>query len=171
MIYKIVLDSYDSSSYVGDQFNATYYINFNQFITNQEDFNKHYKLTVSITSVSSYTTESGFNPSVLYYYSLDFSKQSTHNYNFNNRRKDITGVLRFENNAIKYKSITTGGDTVYDIPLHIKVDDGPFFIDNLKNVSNISFQVFSGFDNNTFISTDNSKSKYIVTLTLEQVKY
>ena len=80
MIYKIVLDSYDTTSFIGPQFNATYYIDFNKIITNQEDYNKPYKLNISITSISAYTTESKFSVSTnLYYYSVDFSKQLTRN--------------------------------------------------------------------------------------------
>ena len=56
MIYKIVLDSYDTTSFIGTQFDASYYIDFNKIITNQEDFNKPYKLYISITSVSAYAS-------------------------------------------------------------------------------------------------------------------
>ena len=40
MIYKIVLDSYDTISFIGTQFDVSYYIDFNKIIINQEDFNK-----------------------------------------------------------------------------------------------------------------------------------
>ena len=143
MIYKIVLDSYDTSSFTGTQFNATYYVDFNKFITNQEDFNKPYKLNVSITSISSYTSESGLTPSTnLYYYSVDFSKQLTRNATFTNTRKPIKGVLGFENNADAYISTTAGANSVYQTKQNIKVDDGPFFLNNLNNINNITFQVF-----------------------------
>lgn len=172
MIYKIVLDSYDTSSFTGTQFNATYYIDFNKFITNQEDFNKSYKLNVSITSVSSYTADSELIPTTnLYYYSANFSKQLTLNATFTNTRKPITGVLRFENNADAYISTTAGANSVYQTKQNIKVDNGPFFLNNLNNINNITFQVFKGSDNTIFSPADNTKSKYIVILTLEQVKY
>ena len=51
------------------------------------------------------------------------------------------------------------------------MDDGPFFINNLQNITNITFQVFKGSDNTIFTPGDYNKSKYIVILTLEQVKY
>jgi len=171
MIYKIVLDSYDTSSFTGTQFNATYYIDFNKFITNQEDFNKPYKLNVSITSISSYTIESELTPTNnLFYYSVDFSKQLTRNATFDKTRKPITGVLRYENNADAYISTTAGANSVYQTKQNIKVDDGPFFLNNLKNINNITFQVFKGSDNSIFTPADNTKSKYVVILTLEQVR-
>ena len=171
MIYKIVLDSYDTSSFTRTQFNATYYIDFNKFITNQEDFKKPYKLNVSITSISSYTTDSELTPTTnLYYYSVDFSKQLTRNATFSRTRKPITGVLRFENIADVYISTTVAADSVYQTKTNIKVDDGPFFLNNLKNINNITFQVFKGSDNSIFTPADNSKSKYVVILTLEQVR-
>ena len=165
MIYKIVLDSYDTTSFTGAQYNATYYTNFNEFMLNPIHLNKAYKMYVEITSVSTYTAQSWFDPSVLYYYSVDFSKQGTHCYSYNNTRKDITGFLRFENNANVYTS--SGGGTAYQTPLNIKVSDGPFYIDNLLNVSNITFQVFTANNNATFTPTtaDGSKSYYTVILT------
>ena len=171
MIYKIVLDSYDTSSFTGTQFNATYYIDFNKFITNQEDFNKPYKLNVSITSISSYTIESELTPTNnLFYYSVDFSKQLTRTATFSRTRKPITGVLRFENNVETYQSTVVGTDTGYITKQNIKVDDGPFFLNNLKNINNITFQVFKGSDNSNFTPANNTKSKYVVILTLEQVR-
>ena len=172
MIYKIVLDSYDTTSFIGPQFNATYYIDFNKIITNQEDYNKPYKVNISITSISAYTSESGFTVNTdLFYYCVDFSKPLTHSSSFSITRRPITGVLRFENNADAYISTTAGANSVYQTKANIKVDDGPFFINDLNNITNITFQVFTGSNNAIFTPADNSKSKYIVILTLEQVKY
>ena len=172
MIYKIVLDSYDTTSFIGTQFDASYYIDFNKIITNQEDFNKPYKLYISITSVSACASLSELSASTnVYHYSVDFSKQLKRSSNFNTTRRPITGVLRFENNSDLYVSTTVGGDTTYQTKSNIKVDDGPFFINNLNNINNITFQVFKGSDNTIFTPGDYNKSKYIVILTLEQVKY
>ena len=102
---------------------------------------------------------------------MDFSKQLTHSSSFSIKRRPITGVLRFENNADAYISTTAGANSVYQTKANIKVDDGPFFKNNLNSITNISFQVFTGSNNVTFAPADNSKSKYIVILTLEQVKY
>ena len=79
---------------------------------------------------------------------VDFSKQLTRNATFTNTRKPITGVLRFENNADAYISTTAGANSVYQTKQNIKVDDGPFFLNNLNNINNIT-----------------------VILTLEHVKY
>ena len=172
MIYKIVLDSYDTTSFIGTQFDASYYVDFNKIITNQEDFNKPYKLYISISSISSYSVDSEFTCSTnVFYYSVDFSKQLTRSSNFNSTRRPITGVLRFENNSDQYISTTVGGDTTYQTKSNIKVDDGPFFINNLKGINNITFQVFKGSDNTIFTPANYASSKYIVILTLEQVKY
>ena len=75
------------------------------------------------------------------------------------------GALKFENNANVYTS--SGAGTAYQTPLNIKVSDGPFYIDNLLNVSNITFQVFTANNNAIFTptTTDGSKSYYTVILT------
>ena len=70
MIYKIVLDSYDTTSFIGTQFDASYYVDFNKIITNQEDFNKPYKLYISITSVSAYASLSELSAATNVYYYL-----------------------------------------------------------------------------------------------------
>ena len=163
MIYKIVLDSTDTTSFIGDKFNASYYIDFNKFITNQEDFDKPYKLYISITSCAAFPTESGFYTSNLFYYNLDFSKQSSHNYIFNNTRRPTTGVLRFDFDTTEH----TGSAT----QLYIKVDDGPFYINNLRNVNNINFSVYYGESGSIFTGGSNDAlSRYIIILTLEQIR-
>jgi hypothetical protein len=167
MIYKIVLDSYDTNSYSGQQYNAKYFINMNEVIKNPEDLDKDYIMDVQITSISSLSTESSFSPTVIYGYNIDLGKTSNA-YQFNNRHFNCSGVLRFENNFYSYSSITTGGNTAYITPINIRVDDKDFYIKGLRNINNIHFQVYSAFDNTIFVSADNTKSRYNVVLTFKE---
>lgn len=169
MIYKIILDSYDSVSYSGDQYNSHYFINTNEFIKNPADLDKEYIMDVQITSVSSLATESGFNPTILYGYNLDLGK-NTNAYQFNNRHFNCSGILRFENNFASYSSVTAGGNTAYITPLNIKVDDKNFYIGTLRNINYVKFQVSSTFDNTQFVSIDNTKSRYNIVLTFSEIK-
>ena len=168
MIYKIILDSYDAVSYSGDQYNANYFINMNEVIKNPADLDKSYIMDVQITSVSSYTNESGFNPTLLYAYNIDLGK-NTNAYQFNNKHNNVSGVIRFENNAYLYSSVTAGGNTAYSGHLNIKVDDKDFFITSLRNINNIRFCVTSTFDNTIFVSADNTKSRYVVVLSFREI--
>ena len=138
MIYKIILDSYDGNSYDGDQYNAKYYINMNEVIKNPADLDKSYIMDVEITSVSSYSAESGFSPLVLYGYDIDLGK-NTNGYQFNNKHLNCSGILRFQNNTSVYSSITAGGNTAYTTHLNIKVDDKDFYVNSLRNINNIRF--------------------------------
>jgi len=167
MIYKIILDSYDGNSYSGDQYKAHYFINTNEFIRNPADLDKEYIMDVQITSVSSLSTESGFNPTILYGYNLDLGK-NTNAYQFNNTHLNCSGILRFENNVSTYSSVTAGGNTAYISPLNIKVDDKNFYIGTLRNINYINFQVSSTFDNTQFVSADNTKSRYNIVLTFRE---
>ena len=167
MIYKIILDSYDAVSYSGDQYKAHYFINTNEVIRNPEDLDKKYIMDVQITSVSSLSSESGFNPTILYGYNLDLGK-NTNAYQFNNKHLNCSGVLRFENNFATYSSVTAGGNTAYTTPLNIKVDDKNFYIGTLRNINYIKFQVSSTFDNTQFVSADNTKSRYTAILTFRE---
>ena len=169
MIYKIILDSYDGASYSGDQYNATYYINMNEVIKKPADLDKSYIMDVEITSVSSYSSESGFNPTILYGYNIDLGK-NTNAYQFNNQHLNCSGILRFENNAYVYNSTTAGGNATYNTPLNIKVDDKDFYIDSLRNINNIRFRVSSAFDNTQFVSADNTKSRYNIVLTFKEIR-
>lgn len=167
MIYKIILDSYDGASYSGDQYNANYYINMNEVIKRPADLDKSYIMDVEITSVSSYSSESGFNPTLLYGYNIDLGK-NTNAYQFNNAHLNCSGILRFQNNTYLYNSITAGGNTTYNTQLNIKVDDKDFFISSLRDINNIRFRVSSSFDNTQFVSADNTKSRYNIVLTFKE---
>jgi len=167
MIYKIILDSYDSNSYSGDQYNAKYYINMNEVIRNVKDLDKSYIMDVKITSVSSLSTESGFNPTILYGYNIDLGKR-TNGYQFNSQHQNCSGHLRFENNGYAYTSNTIAANTTYVAPLNIKVDDTDFFIPSLRNIGDIRFRVYSSFDNTQFVSSDNTKSRYNIVLTFKE---
>jgi hypothetical protein len=167
MIYKIILDSYDSVSYSGDQYNAHYFINMNEVIKNPADLDKKYIMDVKITSVSALSTESGFNPTILYGYNLDLGK-NTNAYQFNNKHLNCSGVLRFENNFYTYSSVTVGGNTTYITPLNIKVDDKDFYIGTLRNINYIKFQVSSVFDNTQFVPTNVVNSRYNIVLTFRE---
>lgn len=167
MIYKIILDSYDTNSYSGDQYNAKYFINMNEVIKNVADLDKSYIMDVKITSISSYSAESGFNPTILYGYNIDLGK-ITNAYQFNNKHLTCCGHLRFENNAYLYTSVTAGGNSTYNTQLNIKVDDNDFFIPSLRNINEIRFRVSSSFDNTQFVSADNTKSRYNVVLTFKE---
>lgn len=167
MIYKIILDSYDGASYSGDQYNANYYINMNEVIKRPADLDKSYIMDVEITSVSSYSSESGFNPTLLYGYNIDLGK-NTNAYQFNNSHLNCSGILRFQNNTYLYNSITAGGNTTYNTQLNIKVDDKDFFISSLRDINNIRFRVSSSFDNTQFVSADNTKSRYNIVLTFKE---
>ena len=167
MIYKIILDSYDSVSYSGDQYNAHYFINMNEVIKIPADLDKKYIMDVMITSVSALSTESGFNPTILYGYNLDLGK-NTNAYQFNNKHLNCSGVLRFENNFYSYSSVTVGGNTTYITPLNIKVDDKDFYIGTLRNINYIKFQVSSVFDNTQFVPTNVVNSRYNIVLTFRE---
>ena len=167
MIYKIILDSYDSVSYSGDQYNSYYFINMNEVIKNPADLDKLYIMDVNITSVSALSTESGFNPTILYGYNLDLGK-NTNAYQFNNKHLNCSGVLRFENNFYSYSSVTVGGNTTYITPLNIRVDDKDFYIGTLRNINYIKFQVSSIFDNTQFVPTNVVNSRYNIVLTFRE---
>ena len=167
MIYKIILDSYDTTSYTGDQFNANYFINMNEVIKNPADLDKKYIMDVKITSVSSLSAESGFNPLALYGYNINLG-QNTNGYQFNNKHFNCSGVLRFENNFFYYFSTTMAGTAIYNSHLNIKVDDKDFYVDSLRNINNIRFRVSSFFDNTQFVLAENTKSKYNIVLTFRE---
>lgn len=169
MIYKIILDSYDAVSYSGDQFNAKYPINMNEVIKHPADLDKSYIMSVKIVSTSSYSTESGFNPTVLYGYNIDLGK-NTNAYQYNNRHLNCCGCLTFENNAFLYNSITAGSNSTYYTQLNIRIENDEFFIPSLRGINDIRFTVSSSFDNTVFVSPDNTKCRYNIVLTFKEYK-
>jgi hypothetical protein len=49
----------------------------NEVIRRVEDLDKSYIMDVKITSVSSYSSERGFNPLILYGYNIDLGKNQS----------------------------------------------------------------------------------------------
>jgi hypothetical protein len=171
MSYKIILDSYDGGSYSGNQYNAVYPINMNEVIRNPNDLNSAYMMSIKIISASSYSSDSGFSPSIIYGYNVNLvsNGRAINAYQYNSKHFNCCGFLSFQNNIYTYSSVTAGSNTVYSSPLNINVDDKDFYVENLHNVSAIRFQVFSAFDNTLFVSSDDTKSRYNVILTFVKI--
>ncbi len=54
--FKIFLDSFNTASFTGTQFNASYYVDLKTVISNDEDFDKSYYVYFSFRTIANTQT-------------------------------------------------------------------------------------------------------------------
>jgi len=170
--YKIILDSNDTSSYQGNQFDANYQINMNEVVNNIKDLDKSYELTFQINILSDFATVSGFSRSVVYGAYIDMEK-NTSIYSLSCSKTRFSGVLQFEYDYSSYTSTTTGGTTTYLSPMLIATrpkDNEPIIYQNLHNINSIRFRIVNTYDNSTFLSNNDINSRYVCILNFKEVR-
>jgi len=169
MSYKIILDSNDTGSYTGNQYDANYQINMNELVRDVKDLDKSYELTFQINSISS--SNSGFSRGVVYAVYIDMEK-NTSIYRYNCSKHRFSGLLNFEYDYLSYSSVTSGANTSYVTPMLIATrpeDNLPVVYKNLRNINSIRFKVVNTYDNSTFLATTDANARYVCILNLKEV--
>lgn len=172
--FKIVLDSNDTSSYIGNQYDAQYFVDFTKIINDPTLYDKQYMVSYQIMSMSAYTTNSGFNRSNIYGLTLEFGNNHVL-YQFGNQsngKRRYYGTLEFDYDCASYTSTTTGGTTTYLTPMFIKTlpsDNSPIYLNGLRNINFIGFRVINSTDGSTFVSTNDATNRYVCILNIQAV--
>lgn len=160
--FKVVLNSYNTNSYIGSQFNASYYVDLTKIIPNDADFDKQYKVYCTfrtksesianneITSTNVYTLSVGFNNSGLNTYDYDMYKNQSF-------------ILKVEN-------ITDTGGTIHTLLDLVDSNAQPIFIQNIRNLTQINLTTYlnSVASQSVFNPATPNNSKYICVLTFEE---
>lgn len=164
--YKVLLDSNDTTSFTGTQFNASYFVDLKQIIFNDEDFDKCYEMTCRFVSRSGDPATTLLNMTSTYTLHIDLGKGiSTYQYK---RIKPISSVLSVMNDFTAYTS--TVCPTYWDTK---DSDNAPSLIPNLRGITSIGLNVVQSSNNTTFNnannSTINTATKYICVLTFREI--
>jgi hypothetical protein len=164
--FKVVLDSNDTNSFTGNQFNATYFIDLNKIIFDNEDYDKCYEMTVRFVSRSGDPSVTLLNMNTTYTLYIDLGK-GVSTYQFRNQRP-ISAVLSVMNDFTSYTS--TVCPTFWDTK---DSDNAPSLVSNLRNISAIGLTVMQSSNNAIFNSannaTINTNTKYICVLTFREI--
>ena len=160
--FKIVLDSNNSASFTGRQFDATYILDFNRIIMRQEDYDKSYIMTFYFKSAESAHGTSTVVGNEVYQLALDFGKGINCVYNRN--QLNIVGLLEVQ------VGVTTSNASSL---LAREKDNSGVIISNLRNIHSCRLTVVQSSNNTVFNATNdttiNNASKYVCCITLTEI--
>lgn len=160
--FKIVLDSYNTNSYIGQQFNANYYIDLKTIINDESAFDKQYYVYCDFQTMADSPNNNNINLGALYTLQLNFSGiggLNTYQYDPQKFYNFVLPISLLTDNAVPPVNHTL-----------LKLNDNnqkPIFLQNIRNMTNIYLQVFRS-DNSSqviFVPTNPNNSKYICILT------
>lgn len=165
-IFKIVLDSNDTSSFTGLQFDAQFPIDLNQIIFDAEDFDKAYEMTVRFVSRSGDPAITSLSMASTYTLHINLGKGIATYKNKNSR--PLCAVLSLVNDFTAYTS--TVAPPYFDTK---DSDNAPMMVPNLRNITSVGLNVIQSSNNTTYnasnVTTVNTNTKYICVLTLKEM--
>lgn len=165
--FKIVLNSFNTNSYIGEQFNANYMIDLRTIINDESAFDKSYKVTCNFVTKSENIANNQITSTNLYTLALNFNIGGLQVYNY-----DLTKNTGF---ILPVENITDTGGTVHTLLKLQDKDQQPLFLQNIRNMTNIYLNVYQSsvisagnYSTNLFNPTSPDNSKYICILTFEE---
>jgi hypothetical protein len=132
--FKIVLNSYDTTSYAGIQTNASYFVDLKNVLRDPEDFKKAWNMTYCLKSVSAASSSNQITPTKVF--SLSINLGNAVNVLQYKNSQPYVGLLNVNNDFTAYTS--TACPTFFDTK---ESDNKPIFIDDLKNVNFINLTI------------------------------
>jgi len=169
--FKIWLDSNVTASYSGTQFDARYYVDFNQCVRETWRLNSSYRMTFSFVSKASTFAIGTVSSTNVYSLHIDLGQGAPTMYRYTATRTP-SGIVRVSTDGTGVFTVTAG---VNDIPCYFNArpaDNEGVFINNLKNINQIALnliQVGTGTFNSADNATINTATKYICCLNFEEL--
>lgn len=159
--FNVVLDIYNTDSWTGKQFDATFQVDLKRLVQNPEDLAKPYNVRFSyLSQIASFST-TGANPTMLFSLNIDMR-----------RNKGIQNYNKPETYAGNLQNEYGGGSFIISRLIARPQDNPPFYVDNLTNLTDVRLEtVFNSTGNiinPTNGSTINNVFKYIVYLHFEE---
>jgi len=171
--FKIWLDTNNTASYSGPQFDARFSVEMNKLITEPWRLKSSYRMTFSFVSISSTFATSGITSTKLYKCHIDLGKGTPSMYQYNGVRTP-SGLVRVSNEGVGvYTNVAAASS--FDIPVYFKAlpqDNDPVFITDLSTVSVINVNLIdptSGTFNSADNAAINTATKYIVCLNFQEL--
>lgn len=161
--FKVVLNSYDTTSYTGIQTNASYFVDLKNVLRDPEDLNKSWYMTFCLKSISAATGSNAINPNKLFSLTLNLGN-AINTYQYKNS-SPFVGLLNINNDFTAYT--TTACPTFFDTK---DSDNKPMFVDNLKSITNIRLTI-NDVTNSAIHDATNAKeasNRYLCILTFEE---
>ena len=163
---KVVLDSFNTISYTGRQFDATYIVDFNKIVMTQSDLDRPYLMSIAFRSKEATSATNTIVNTDIYQLALDLGKGMNCVYNRN--QYNICALLQVNNGFTSYTS--TNCPTFLSC---LEQDNQPVMIKSLRGVNNIRLSVIQSSNNAIFNSVDdttiNNASKFVCILTFTEL--
>lgn len=163
---KVVLDSYNTSSYSGRQFDAVYNLDFNRIVMNQEDLDKPYVMTFSLRSIEASSATNTIANTDIYQVALDFGKGINCVYDRN--QYNIVGLLQVQNGFTAYS-----GTACPTFLYCTEQDNAGVIVRNLRGISSCRLTVIQSSNNTVFNASNNAgvntASRYVCCITLTEL--
>lgn len=160
--FKIILDSNNTASYSGRQFDATYILDFNRIVMNQEDYDRPYVMTFYFKTAESAHATSTIVGNEVYQIALDFGKGINCIYDRN--QLNIVGLLQTQ------VGVTTANASSL---FATESDNAGVILRNLRGISSCRLTVVQSSNNAVFNATNNTTinnaSRYVCVITLTEL--
>lgn len=169
--FKIWLDSNVAASYTGTQFDARYFVDFNQCVRETWRLNSSYRMTFSFVSKASTFAVGTVSSTNVYSLHIDLGQGAPTMYRYTSVRTP-SGIVRVDNAGSGVWTVTAG---VADVPVYFNArpaDNEGVFINNLKNINQIALnliQVGTGTFNSADNATINTATKYVCCLNFQEL--
>ena len=159
--FKIVLDSNRTNSYEGTQFNANYFINLTQIISDDESFNKSYHMYATFRSRADTIANNSITSNNVYSLHIDMGK-GINIYQYN-QSKNISFLVpvSVSSEIVSATGIVTA-QTYFNLTDNLAL---PVFIQNIRNMNYITLNLINNTTNATFTGGSDASTKYVCMLT------
>ena len=174
--YKIWLNTNNTASYSGSQFDAHFPVELNKIIQDPWRLKSSYRMTFSFISRSPAQADmaaTGISTQKVYTVHIDLGKGTPTMYQSNAIRIPA-GIVRVRNEGVGYYT-NVAAASAFNIPAYfaaLPAENDPVFINDLLGVCKININLIEA-GVGTFNSTDdaaiNTSLKYIVCLNLQEL--
>ena len=169
--FKVWLDSNNTSSYSGKQFDANFTVDLNQCVREPWRLNASYAMTFEFISKASTFAIGTVTTTNVYTVHIDLGKGTSSMYRYAGQRTPA-GIVRVSTDGTPVWTVTAG---VADVPCYFNsrpTDNDPVFIENIRDITNINInliQAGSGTFNNADGATINNATKYMCCLSFQEL--
>ena len=154
--FKIFLDSNRTNSYIGPQFNATYFIDLTHIIFDDKDFDKSYYMSCDFISRADTIANNGINSNNVYSLHIDAGK-GLNIYQYNQTKNSSFLV------PVSVSLETAIPQTYFNLQA---INQLPVFFQNIRNLSNLTLNLINTTNNSTFTGSGvDANLRYVCVLT------
>jgi hypothetical protein len=164
--FKIVLDSNQTSSFTGNQFDANFTVDLTKVLTDAEDYNRPYEMTFAFRSIKGTATTTGLDQSNVHLLCIDMNKG--YNVYYYPQNRNVVGILPVNNDFTAYTA--TICPTFWDCK---SSDNDSVLIRELNGITSIRLTVLESVTGTIFNPTNNgtvnTNTLYVCILTFTQL--